>query len=336
MPGAVAHKCRVIISPLNILIIKLGALGDVVMATPLIAAIQRAHPDYTVHLLTSAPYRSIFTDWPGLHLTSRPRRGLSNLVRTLRWIRQLRCARIYDLQGNDRTGLLCALSGSPIRIGNHPRFPYTHHPQSAWTGQSHIFERMLEVLASGGVEGVDHLPQLPISDPDRAAVAAWADAHDLQERRYVLLHAHASPSRPEKRWPYFESLGQRLSTYGLTPIWVGGPDDATENRRLRELAGGLDATAEFSLTALAQLARRARFAVTNDSGPMHVLAAAGVPVFGLFGPSDWRRNHALGQREHVIACVECIEEFRGQATAACLDQISCDMVWSHLGDSGVL
>ena len=223
-----------------------------------------------------------------------------------------------------------------MRIGNHPRFPYTHHPVSAWTGQCHIFERMIEVLRAAEVENVDHLPHLPISDPDRDAVAAWSDARALQERRYVVLHANASQARPQKRWPYFETLGQRISAHGLVPIWIGGPDDATENQRLCAIAGGFDATATFSLPALAQLARHARFAVTNDSGPMHVLAASGIPVFGLFGPSDWRRNHALGQREHVIACVECVEEFRGRITAECLDQISCEMVWNRLGNSGVL
>ena len=306
------------------------------MATPLVAAIQRAHPNDEVHLLTTAPYLSIFAAWTDLQVTSRPRRGLRNLGRTLRWIRQLRCARIYDLQGNDRTALWCTLSGAAVRVGNHPCFPYTHHPVSAWTGQCHIFERMVDVLKAAGVEGVESLPHLPLGAADRDAVAAWSDAHALRERSFVVLHAHASPARPEKRWPYFAALGQRISAHGLTPIWIGGPDDAAENQRLCAVAGGFDATATFSLPALAELARKARFAVTNDSGPMHVLAAAGIPVFGLFGPSDWRRNHALGQREHVIAGVECIEELRGQVTADCLDKISCEMVWQRLSASGVL
>jgi len=321
---------------LNILIIKLGALGDIVMATSLIAAIQRAHENDDIHLLTTAPFTSIFTGWPDLRVTAHPRRGLRNTLQTLRWVRQLHCGRIYDLQGNDRTAVVCAFSGSKERVGNHPRFPYTHHPMTRWTGQNHIFERMTEVLRAGGVEGVDPLPYLPLGDGDRATVNAWLTEQALPERGFVVLHAHASKARPEKKWPYFEALGRRLIEHGLVPVWIGGPNDAAENQRLCAAAGGIDATAAFALPALAELARHARFAVANDSGPMHVLAAASIPVFGLFGPSDWRRNHALGQRDRVIACVECVEEFHGLDTAECLDRISCETVWARLKDSGVV
>jgi len=321
---------------MNILIIKLGALGDIVMATPLIAAIQRAHPDDDIHLLTTDPFAPVFADWPGLHVTTHPRRGLRNTARTLRWVRRLAPARIYDLQGNGRSALLCALSGSRIRIGNHTRFPYTHHPGARWVGQSHIFERMVEVLAAAGVGGVEPVPYLPAADADISVVGQWIDSHRLTHRGFVLLHAGASVSRREKVWPYFESLGQRLDRHGLRPIWIGAAGDARENERLCAAAGGIDATGVFSIPALAELGRHARFAVTNDSGPMHVLSAAGIPVFGLFGPSDWRRNHAIGQRERVVAVVECVDEFRGVRTADCLDRITCALVWERLERSGLL
>ena len=321
---------------LNILIIKLGALGDIVMSTPLIAAIKQTHNEDGIHLLTTPPFASIFTGWPGLHVAAHPRRGVLNTVRALRWIRELNPARIYDLQGNDRTALLCALSGSPMRVGNHPRFPYTHHPRTRWRGQCHIFERMIDVLNSADVQGVAATPSLPIAEPEREDVRKWLIEHELEDRDFVMLHAHASAARPEKRWPYFEALGRHFTERGFVPVWVGAGHDARENQRLCAAAGGVDATAAFSLPGLAEVARHARFAVTNDSGPMHVLSASAIPVFGLFGPSDWRRNHALGQRERVIACVECVDEFRGAITADCLDRISCEMVLQQIEKSGVL
>lgn len=321
---------------MNILIIKLGALGDMVMATPLIAAIQRAHANADIHLLTTAPFAPIFAEWRGLLVTARPRSGLGNTARTLRWIRRLACARIYDLQGNDRTALLCALSGSPVRVGNHPRFPYTHHPPMRWTGEGHIFERMTDVLAAGGVGGVEATPILPIAEAERDAIGDWLARRALTERDFVLLHANASASRAEKKWPHFASLGRRLAGAGLRPVWIGAGSDAVENEHLAMTAGGIDATGVFSIAALAELGRHAHFAVTNDSGPMHVLAAASIPVFGLFGPSDWRRNHALGQREYVIACVECVDGFNGARTGDCLGQVTCEMVWRRLEASGLL
>lgn len=321
---------------MNILIIKLGALGDIVMSTPLIAAIQRTHPDDVVHLLTAPPFAPIFAAWPRLRVTTSPRRGVRSTLRSLRWIRRLACSRIYDLQGSHRSALLCALSGSRLRVGNHLHFPYTHHPHARWTGQCHIFERMTEVLAAAGIGAVEPVPCLPIGAAERDATRAWLLAQGLADRGFVLLHAGASAARGDKRWPYFESLGQRLNGIGLCPVWVGAGDDRGENNRLCAAAGGIDATGAFSIPALAELGRHARFAVTNDSGPMHVLAAAAIPVFGLFGPSDWRRNHAIGQRETVIACAEYGAGTGGVKKDACLDRISCERVWERLADSGLL
>jgi ADP-heptose:LPS heptosyltransferase len=63
---------------------------------------------------------------------------------------------------------------------------------------------------------------------------------------------------------------------------------------------------------------------------MHVLAAAGIPVFGVFGPSDWRRNHALGQAGQVIAGVELLPQYHGRRTADCLEDLDVERVWSRL------
>jgi len=315
---------------MNILIIKLGALGDVVMATSLIEAIQRHHGGATCHLLTTPAYAPIFAAWPDLEVTALPRHGWRNMLQAIRFIRALECAAIYDLQGNDRSALWCAASGAPIRIGNHTRYPYTHHPRAAWTGQVHIFARMREVLAAAGITSVHEVPQLPLSDEARAHVRQWIDDQGLTPGAFAILHAGASAARPEKRWPYFDALGRRLHDAGLIPVWIGADAERAENRRLSRSAGGVDASGAFSINELAELGRNARFAVTNDSGPMHVLAASGIPVFGLFGPSDWRRNHPLGQADNVIACVETCAEFTGARAAPCLDRIPVKLVWQRL------
>ena len=321
---------------MNILIIKLGALGDVVMATPLIEAIQQHHPDATCHLLTTPAYAPIFAAWPNLEVTALPRRGWRNMVQAIRFVRALDCAAIYDLQGNDRSALWCAASGARMRAGNHTRFPYTHHPREPWTGQVHIFARMREVLAAAGIESVREVPRLPLTDARKLHVRRWCADAQLTAGNFALLHAGASAARPEKRWPYFAALGRRLSDAGITPVWIGAEAEREDNRQLRARAGGIDAAGEFTINELAELGRGARFAVTNDSGPMHVLAAAAIPVFGLFGPSDWRRNHALGQADNVIACVETCAGFAGARTGACLDRIPIDLVWQRLAGCGLV
>jgi ADP-heptose:LPS heptosyltransferase len=318
----------------RILVIKQGALGDVIMATALIEAILDAHPAASVTLLTTPPFAALFEGWDRLAVHALPRRGA--FWRTLRWMRAGGFARVYDLQGNDRTGVLCALSGIPERVGNHARFPYTHHPRERWTGQCHIFERMNEVLAAAGVAPAAPLPRLPCTPAARSAVAAFRAAHGLADGAYVVLHAGASPTRPAKCWPGFGGLAERLTAAGLAVVWLGGGPDRARNAALAAVHGGIDATDLFSIPQLAELARYGRCAVTNDSGPMHACAASGVPVFGLFGPSDWRRNHALGQRERVIACTDLVPAYAGQRCADCLADLDVETVWRRIVDSGVI
>lgn len=319
----------------RILIIKLGALGDAVMATPLIDAIVRHHADDALTLLTTPPFAALFDGWPRLCVIARMRGGLRESLASACWLRRGRYDRIYDLQGNDRTGLWCALSGARERVGNHNRYPYTHHPATAWRGQCHIFERLREVLASAGITTVGELPRLPCSDADVAAVDAWCGDHALARGRFVALHAGASPRWPSKIWPYFAELGQRLAATGLPVVWLGAEPDSARNAALARMVG-IDATAAFTLPQLALFGSRARFAVTNDSGPMHVLSASGIPVFALFGPSDWRRNHALGQAGRVLACVDFDPASRGQPTGDCLARISVDALWEKLHAEALL
>ena len=284
----------------DILIIKLGALGDVVMATGLIDRIVQYHAPRRGTLLTSPAYRELFSARSGMEIKTFDRSSLRSTLATVLWIRNEHFLRVYDLQSNDRTGAMCGLSGIPERAGNHPRFPYNMHPESRYTGQCHIHTRMLDILKAAGISSDGSAPRLSPSGADREKVDAWLRERDLADRKFVIMHAGASKRRPEKRWPYFSELAVLLEQRGFLTVWAGGKDDKHINA---ELAGvtGMDASGAFSLLQLVALASRAEFAVTNDSGPMHLVACGSIPVYGLFGPSNWRRNHAVGQRDHVLS-----------------------------------
>lgn len=314
-----------------ILIIKLGALGDVIMATAAIRQIQTHHGNAVLWLLTGDDYAPLFRNWPGLKVQSIPRHGLRAAIKAILWIRSRRFARVYDFQSSDRTLLYCALSGVPECVGNHPRFPYTHHPAAAWRGQCHISDRMLEVLRSAGIDARPERPWLPVTVEEVADVDRWLAGHIPARTPFTILHAGAGPRHPEKRWPFFAELAAALKEAHLVPVWIGGPQDAAVNARLAPVAG-IDATGRFSLPQLLELGRRARFAVTNDSGPMHALSCAGIPVYGLFGPTDWRRTHAIGQGEKVITAVQR----PGEYTPSPLVHLSAARVLERLCADGML
>lgn len=310
----------------DILIIKLGALGDVVMASGLVARIVRHHAPHACTLLTSPAYRELFSGRAGIEIKTFDRRSLRATLATVLWIRNKRFLRLYDLQSNDRTGMMCSLSGIPERAGNHPRFPYNIHPESRYTGRRHIHARMLEILVAAGVSADGVTPALEPAEADRERVDGWLREKGLSGRKLVIMHAGASSRRPEKRWPYFPGLAASLARRDYLTVWIGGPGERSVNAELAR-SSGVDATAAFSFLQLVALASRAEFAVTNDSGPMHLLACGPAPVYGLFGPSDWRRNHAVGQRERVLTLDRSEPEFR----ATRLQDLEQDYVLGQLG-----
>ena len=284
----------------DILILKLGALGDMVMATGLIRQIQRHHTGSRHTLVTTPAYAGLFSSWPDLELKTFDRNSLLSTLAVSFWIRQNRFLRVYDLQSNDRTAVICSLSGIPEKAGNHPRLPYNIHPATRYTGQCHIHTRMQEILSAAGIPPGTADPCLPPTQTDREKVADWLKMRDLHGKKLVIVHAGASAWRPEKRWPYFPELAVYLGDRGCRTVWIGAEDDRDLNASLARVTG-VDASAEFSFTQLVALTEHARFALANDSGPMHVLACGDIPVYGLFGPTNWRRNHAVGQQDRVLS-----------------------------------
>lgn len=321
----------------NILIIKLGALGDVVMSTSLIKQIQSCHSKDNLFLLTSEPFDTIFRNWEKLNIHTTERKGLKNSLRTVSWIRQNHFESVYDLQSNDRTGLYCALSGITRRVGNHPRYPYNIHPEDSYQGQCHIYSRMLTVLESANIPVNSCTPSLPASEEEQQRIRTWLKENNLIENNFIIIHAGGSKQHPEKRWPYHEQLATKLSSMDKTIVWIGGDDDLETNKKLSSISG-INANSMFTLSELAELGRHASFAIANDSGPMHILSCSGIPVYGLFGPTNWRRNHAVGQEGHVISAQIDGDSLINNSSfrPVSLETISIDIILSRLSSDGVL
>ena len=284
------------------LIFKFGALGDVIMATPLIKAITDSQKSSTCTLVTTKPFVSIFENWSNLNIKTIDNASILENFKFVLNIRKAQYSQLFDLQSNDRSRIICLLSGIKNSAGNH-RFPYRYHPAERWEGQTHIFDRMCKVVEQRGIKVKNKSPLLFAAEKQKVKVEKWIARNLKAEKPFVILHAGSSKARPEKRWPYFEQLAYHLDSSGFGIVWIGGADDNALNSRLAS-AVGIDATGSFTVLELAELGRRAHFAVTNDSGPMHILSASAIPIFGLFGPSSKQKNHALEQGHRALAVVE--------------------------------
>jgi heptosyltransferase-1 len=296
----------------KILIIKMSALGDVLMALPHVDSILAHHRNDDVWLLTGPSFRELFVNHPQLKVIvlDRSRRicAESTYGRVL-WVRKQAFDGIYDLQGNRTSRLLVRFSKSPRRVGTQPLRLYHFHPEDFYRQDTrqHVFDRLNETIAAAGLRPAEPRSVLYPSPDDIDRVAQWRTEQGLADRSFALMHAGSSSDWPSKRWPaeYFLELARRLEASGRRCVWIGGEADREINSGLAREAG-MDATGRFGILQLYELGKAAAFAVTNDSGPMHILAASGLPVYGFFGPTNWIRSHAVGQSQRVLTYqVDC-------------------------------
>jgi lipopolysaccharide heptosyltransferase II len=142
-----------------------------------------------------------------------------------------------------------------------------------------------------------------------------------------------------KRWPveHYSVLVGRLATWrpDLRFAILGGKDDEELGRTIVQAAPArcLDLTGKISLPEMIEWIRQCKLMVTNDTGPMHVAAAVGTPVVGVFGPTEPYRTGPYGQLEHVLrldlSCVPCMSSrCRHKPLMECLTNIPPDRVFS--------
>ncbi len=302
----------------KILIIKLGALGDLIIATPLIDAIAKNHKKAEIFILTRKEHSSFFTKNHDVSIITINNSSLRTFVSIAFQLRKNLWEKIYDLQGNDRSRALVFFCNAKCKIGNH-RFPNNFYLKEKWTRQTHIFYRMKNLLELEGIKHIQETPLIKYGKNEVNKVDKWIASHILQGK-FVILHAGSSKSRTEKRWPYFENLAVKLHSAGYEIIWVGGNEEAELNSRLSDKVG-INSTGLFNIHELAYIGRHASFAITNDSAPMHILSSSNIPVFGIFGPTDENLHYAVGNKSRVISTDNPLTK---------ISSISVNKVWNKL------
>ncbi len=271
----------------QILVIKLSALGDMILAFPAFARIRAAHPDARITLLTTPPFAALAQASPYFDAVDpggRPRR-LSELARLARRLRRARFARVYDLQGVDRTHVYFQLLRPfpPPWSGVAPGCALPHRNPARMT--LHTLERQAEQLNHAGLTPPDRTEPGCAAAPDVGWLAALAEPIADLAGRLALLVPGAAPTRPRKRWPAdsYGALARALGEAGFAVCVMGGAaEQGLAEAIVRAAPGSRNLAGMTSLAQIAALGARASLAVGNDTGPMHLLAAAGAPCVSLF------------------------------------------------------
>jgi ADP-heptose:LPS heptosyltransferase len=314
-PGGSPHIRR-------ILVIRLSALGDFIMALPAMATIRRHHADADITLLTTKSLSELGkkSGWFNrVEIDPRPSWGdIGAWFRLRRWLRAGRFDRVYDLQSQDRTAIYFRL----FWPGKRPEWsgiaPGASHPHTDPERRNmHALDIHAAQLRVGGI------PDVP--PPDLAWLDEDTKKHGLPSR-IALLVPGSAPHRPAKRWPTsaYGALARMLVDHGITPVIIG----TAEERHLAEAIRAVcprtrDLTGQTSLFAIAGLARRAIFAIGSDTGPMHLIAMVGCPVISLFSAESNPVRSAPRGRVTVLHRPD-------------LSDLSVDAVVEALREAGVL
>lgn len=260
-----------------ILVIKLAALGDVVQAFPAFAAIRAHHSQARITLLTTPPFAPLLRRAPWFDRVwddGRPAwtdlRAVSRLALRLRrggW------SRVYDLQTSGRSSRYRWFTGGRPEWSGIAHGASHRHANPARDAM-HTLERQRDQLEAAGIRD--------FPAPDMSWLDADVSALGLPPR-FALLIPGASPGRPGKRWPA-ERYAALAAGLDLPVAVLGGAaEKPLAAAILRSAPGGLDLTGRTSLEQIGALARRAAFAIGNDTGPTHLVAMAGCPSVALFG-----------------------------------------------------
>ena len=311
--------------PQRVLVIKLGALGNMVLSLGPFAAIRRYHSQAAITLLTTAPYTGWMDSSPWFdRLWADGRPAWWDAPGWLRLRRQLlagRFERVYDLQTSARSSRYFQLfpraarpQWSGIAAGcSHPdRDPARNH--------LHDIERQAGQLRQAGI------PEVPNAD------LSWSSGDIARfglPTCFALLVPGSSSHRLAKRWParHYGALAKALATRGLAPVVLGSVAERGLAAEIAQHVPVLDLTGRTDFGQLASLARAAKLAIGNDTGPMHLIAAAGCPSLVLFSrASDPALCAPRGQRVAVrrrpsLADLE-VEEVLAAATDLLAPQLA--------------
>jgi lipopolysaccharide heptosyltransferase I len=294
----------------RILIVRLSAIGDVMHALPMIAAVREALPQAFLAWLVEGRTADLLRSHRGLdELIVVPRRWLRSPRTVLDLRRKLHALEFdvsIDVQGLSKSAIAAWLSGARRRIGlggpdGREISPWLNNewvvPQRA-----HIVERNLELLGPLGISPRTVRFDLDDSAVDRLTAAKILESLRLPERFAIINPGAGWPSKlwpPDRYAAVARYLGQQRSLRSLV-VWAGAQEHVWGEAIVAGSAGYAQLAPATNLTELAAIARRATIFVSSDSGPLHVAAAVGTLCVGLFGPMPAERNGPYGAHNVTV------------------------------------
>lgn len=328
---------RVDIKPnARILILRLSALGDVILTLPVASALRQEFPQAHIAWLVEQRNRPILEGHPAIdEIITVPRRWYRSwqVLTALRTtLKQKRFDLVLDVQSLSKSAVLGWLSAAPIRLGFAPPqgreiapFLATHRVKASGT---HVVEIFLSLLRPLGVEN----PPVIFQIGEHPAEADWA-CRTLQELGLGEGFAVINPGAAweSKRWPpeRFAAVTRFLCSHLHRPVlvlWGNAAERSVAERIVKSAEAGARLAPPTNLREMAALLRRAGLMISSDTGPLHLAAALGVPCVGLYGPTSPERNGPYGPGHISLQARRYTGRHPRKAGTEFIEAISVDLV----------
>ena len=331
----------------NILIVKLSAIGDVIHALPVAAALKQNFPQARITWVVEPPAYDLLTNNPNIDeiiiFDKHQCKTLGGLIRYVpgfsHTLRRHQFDLALDLQGLFKSAAITCLSGAPRRLVYCNARELSDKVSQKVCGANsngHIVDRYLDVAKELGCQVTKPEFTVNITDKEAALAAAIAKQAGLAiTNSYVVLIP--GTNWPNKCWPpgHFAQLAEKLFEQHIIPVFVGTNADKTAMDEIvaKCTIPPVDLTGKTSLKQLAHIIKNAKAVVAGDTGPMHLAAAVNTPVVALFGPTDPKRNGPYGEGHIVLTvdypCQGCWER-KCRKGKECLDTISANSVFEAM------
>src|SRR5687767_862402 len=331
----------------RILIVRLSALGDIVHALPVLRRLRQTYPEAGIDWLVEENYAATLSLASGLsrRIIVRAKSEIAGAgavsfaagmgyMRAASFLRGQRYDVALDLQGLLKSAVWARASGARRVIGfdrDHLREPlaasfYTDTVMPDASG--HVMRKNLSILHALQIEpGPLELSVVPHATPEMIRTIQIAGGSN----GYIVINPGAA--WPNKCWPpdRFAALAKSLrDRTGLHSLVTWGPKERELADAVSQASGGAATPAPATtITDLAALMRSAALVISGDTGPLHIGAAVGAPIVGLFGPTRPERNGPWEPRDEVLSRAEtcvCHHKRHCLRGAPCINEIGVDEV----------
>ena len=342
--------------PKKILLIKFFGIGNLVMSSPVFYHIKNKYTNAEIHYLTLKNNEDVLKCYKKYVDKIKYIDIKDNIIlATLKLINDLRKENydvIIDLDQFSRySAIISFLINKNFSIGFKTRGAYRHYLYDhiiEYMGNKHIVEEFLDLLEPLGIKPNKNIKLIPLEtdNTSKKKVDEFLTKHGFIDKKIIGIHTGTSENAPQRKWPYFKELIEKiLLETDCYIVLTAGPKEYSECDNLinslnvdEKYKERIIVSKGISLKELPELIKRFVLYISNDTGPLHIAAAQGVFVIGLYGPNTPKLYGPYTKNCYVfyknLPCSPCITNFNNKKTTCknpiCMKKISVDEVFNKI------